>query len=561
MGRRVRGGPAARANDRSIEHRLDLEHGPRDNHRVQSRRSAVALAALALGVAFGLSTARAPGTNTPEGGTLRIAAVLDVDSLDPALATNALSWAIEFGTCSNLMSFADAPAPLGDTVVPEAAAGLPNVSRDGRTYVFTVRPGLRFSDGSPLTADNFARALGRVLNPAMRSPGAGFFSDVKSVSGHGLRLRIELDRPSGNLLTRLALPFACPVPLGFPVDPAGVPLMAGSGPYYVARYEPGSLLVVARNRHYGGTRPHHISSLVMTVDTNLDSDIRAVDTGQADVLGAELPFEMRDSLAQRYGVNKSRLFQIRGTFIYFLALNTSRPLFRDNVALRKAVNDVLDRTEIVKAGPGWPLSQQPTDQILPSATAGWVDHHLYPLAGGNLALARGLAAGNLRGGKAVLYTSGVPFLVNQANVIARQLSEIGLNVSVTPLAPATVDAVAGTRGAPYDMVLTRYNPLYPDPADVIVRLLDGANARGSMGNTNFAYFDNPTYNRRIEAADELSGDSRLRAFSLLDADIMRNAAPWAPLYEGSSWLFVSKRVGCLKLHPEFRLDLAAVCLR
>src|SRR5262249_17180910 len=83
------------------------------------------------------------------------------------------------------------------------------------------RSGLRFSDGSPLRAANFARALGRVLNPAMRSPGAEFFADVKSVTAHGLRLRIELSKPSGDLLTRLALPFACPVPLGFPIDPAG----------------------------------------------------------------------------------------------------------------------------------------------------------------------------------------------------------------------------------------------------------------------------------------------------------------------------------------------------
>jgi peptide/nickel transport system substrate-binding protein len=527
---------------------------------VHPRRFAVALIAFAVAVSTSLGAERAPGTTTPTGGTLRVAAVVDVDSLDPALATSALTWAIEYGTCANLMTFADAPAPQGDAVRPEAAAGLPKLSRNGRTYVFTVRTGLRFSDGSPLTAANFARALGRDQSPAMRSPGAEFFSDVTRVSAHGLRLRIELSRPSGDLLTRLALPFACPVPLGFPVDPAGVPLTVGSGPYYVAQHDPGSLLVVARNRYYRGSRPHHVGGLVMTVNSNLDDDIRAVDTGQADVLGAELPFDARNSLAQRYGVNHSQLFRVRGTFIYFLALNSSRPLFNDNVALRKAVNFALDRTEIVKAGPGWPLAQEPTDQILPRAVPGWVDHRIYPLAGANLTLARGLAAGNLRGGKAVLYTSQVPFLVDQANLIAGQLSQIGLDVTVTPLAPATLDVIAGTPGAPYDMLLTRYSPLYLDPAQVIVTLLAGENARKPAGNTNFAYFDNPTYNQRMAAADQLSGAARLRAFSELDADIMRDAAPWAPLYEGSSWLFVSKRVGCLKLQPEFRLDYPAVCL-
>jgi hypothetical protein len=59
----------------------------------------------------------------------------------------------------------------------------------------------------------------------------------------------------------------------------------------------------------------------------------------------------------------------------------------------------------------------------------------------------------------------------------------------------------------------------------------------------------------------LRGSARLRAFSKLDADIMRDRAPWAPLYETSAWLLVSKRVGCLKVQAVFIRDLAAMCLR
>ena len=245
---------------------------------------------------------------------------------------------------------------------------------------------------------------------------------------------------------------------------------------------------------------------------------------------------------------------------YFLALNTSRPLFRGNVALRKAVNLALDRTAIAKAGPGWPRSHQPTDQILPHWMPGWSDERIYPLRAPNLQRARSLANGNLRGGKAVLYTSQIPFLVDQANLIARQLSEIGLEVTVTPLAPAVIDARAGTPGAPYDLLLTRYFVQYPDPADVMIRLLAGEQARQPVGNTNHAYFDNPAYDRRMAAANRLAAAPRRKAFSELDAAIMRDAAPWAPLYEGSTWLFLSNRVGCVKLHPVFRMDLAAMCL-
>src|SRR5215469_2066956 len=123
---------------------------------------------------------------------------VDIGPLDPALARG-LNAPLFYWTCATLEVFADAPAPAGKTVVPEAAAGPPQVSPDGLTYVFTVRPGLRFSDGSALTAANFARALGRVKDQAMGSPGAWLFSDVREVRASGLRLRITLTEPSGDL--------------------------------------------------------------------------------------------------------------------------------------------------------------------------------------------------------------------------------------------------------------------------------------------------------------------------------------------------------------------------
>jgi ABC-type oligopeptide transport system substrate-binding subunit len=110
------------------------------------------------------------------------------------------------------------------------------------------------------------------------------------------------------------------------------------------------------------------------------------------------------------------------------------------------------------------------------------------------------------------------------------------------------------------MLLAGFPLDYPDPADALVRLLGGANARKPSGNDNYAYFDEPAYNKRMAEADRLSGAARMRAFSKLDADIMRNEAPWAPIYEDSKWLLVSSRVGCLKTQPVFVRDLGAMCL-
>jgi peptide/nickel transport system substrate-binding protein len=508
----------------------------------------------------GVGPERAPGTTARQGGTLRIVTVGEFRTPDPAITpAGPGGWGpLWYGLCATLMAFRDLPAPSGRTVEPEAAVAPPSVSRDGRTYTFIVRRGLRFSDGTPLTAKNFAHALGRVRDPAMRSAGASLFSDVENVDASRRRLVIKLRKPSGDLPMRLALQYACPVPLNFPVDPAGVELTDGSGPYYIAGKEPGKQLVLERNRYYRGTRPRVVDRVVITFSGDLASNIAEVAEGRADILATEIAAEYRDDLARRYGVNKSQFFRTRGWSIRTIAFNTSRPLFRNNAPLRKAINLALDRTALGGEGA--------TDQILTHWMPGWVDHRNYPLAGPKLRLARDLAKGSLRTGKAVLWAAPGPArplreAADHAEVIRRNLEEIGLEVEVQTLSNAVADTRASIPGAPYDMILRTWVLNYPDPADLIIRLLGGENASKPAGNTNHAYFDVSLYNRRMAAADRLAGPARARAFSELDRDIMVNAAPWAPLFEGSSTLFVSTRVGCLKTHPVFRLDYAAVCVR
>jgi peptide/nickel transport system substrate-binding protein len=524
-------------------------------------RRIAAIVALVLGVAVGVGAERAPGTTARQGGTLRV--VLGGDRggapFDPALMPT--EWhPLWHPTCATLTAFRDAPAPGGFQVEPEAAAGPPVVSRDGRTYTFTIRPGLRFNDGSPVRAVNFAHALDRVLNPAMRAEGAAaeLYTDVKRVwpSRGGRLLHIELTRPSGDLLMRLALAYACPVPLGFPVDPAGVELNFGSGPYYLASHEPGKRIVLERNPYYRGSRPHWVDRVEFTIGGDIDANIKAVAEDRADVVLIQGPFT--DDLARRYGVNKGQYFQISGAAIQEIVMNTSRPLFRGNSALRRAVNFAIDRPAIMRARDR-PATYRPTDQILTHWMPGWVDHRLYPLMGPNLPRAKSLAEGHVRSGKAVLYTS--PGNLDAANVIVRNLREIGLDVEVKTLSDAVINARVSTPGEPYDMGLWANGLDYPDPASLIIRLLGGENARKPTGNLNHAYFDVPAYNKRMRAADRLAGAARARAFSKLEADIMRNEAPWAPLWEGVTGVFVSTSVGCLKAHPAWGMDLAAICLR
>ena len=106
--------------------------------------------------------------------------------------------------------------PGSNRVIPEAAEALPTISRDRRTYVFTIRKGLRFSDGTPVTAAHFAFGLARAFGPGFGSP-AAFMSDIvgaksviegravtlAGVRARGRTLTISLTRPQPALLARL----------------------------------------------------------------------------------------------------------------------------------------------------------------------------------------------------------------------------------------------------------------------------------------------------------------------------------------------------------------------
>jgi peptide/nickel transport system substrate-binding protein len=536
----------------------------------------VALAATLM-LLLGVPAGSAPVGRASTGGALTFVLVGGGPGtvlLDPALAVAGYE-PFRYATCSTLMAFRDAPGQEGYSVRPEAATGLPQVSADGLSYVFTVRKGLRFSDGSPLTAANFVRALVRVLSPTMASPGADLYSDIRRVSAKGDRLRIVLRQPTGDLEARLALMYACPVPLGFPIDPAGVPLMVGSGPYYVTQPSP-TQVVLVRNRYYHGDLPHRLSRFEFAFADNLDDAIHEVETGDADVLLTEIPGDVRKVLEQQYGIDRQQLFRESGLYTEALVLNTSSPLFHDNLPLRKAVNLAIDRPAVIAQTLGGPLSDTPTDQILPSRTPGWVNYHLYPLTGPDLAAAQPLAAGHLRGGIAVLYTTPDTFHPAMAAVIADDLAKIGLTVEVKQFAAPVMMSKVETRGEPFDMVLgdwgsQLYGPrglpeleapiVYPDPAQMLVRYLDGENARKPTGNTNVSYLDLPAYNQRLAAASSLSGPARFQTFSRIEADIMREQAPWAPLWQGSSWTLVSKRVGCFHRRPVVGIVWGDLCLR
>jgi ABC-type transport system substrate-binding protein len=469
--------------------------------------------------------------------------------------------------CASLLRTADMPLPAGFRIVPELATAFPEVSRDRRTYTFTIRRGLRFSTGAPVTAADVAYTIDRLLR--LKSPSSGAFAGIagaeavlagraRRVSGiavAGRTLRIRLAQPDGGFAANGAASL-CVVPVGTPLQPGGLtPPIPSAAPYYVSEYVPAQRIVLDRNTYYRGSRPRTVDRFVFDLSVDDNQALDEVVAGTADYAWVpESDYASRDAeFVRRFGVNRTRFFVEPGTFLRLFFFNTTRALFRDNAPLRRAVSLALDRDSLVRQL--GPHTAVPADHYLLPIMPGYRPVRLYPA----LAAARRLAARHTRGGKLVLYVNDRPDLPAVAQIVKQDLARIGLDVEIRVFPGGTLyfQKLANPK-APFDMAWVGESVLGPDAGSLLGPLFDGSTI-GKPGNLNLSYFNSPKWNAALRSAAGLTGDARDRAFGQLDVALARDEAPAAAWAIDNTQTLVSGRTGCVIANPY--LDLAAVCLK
>ncbi len=342
-------------------------------------------------------------------------------------------------------------------LVHEAAAGLPLISADGKTYTITVEPGFKFSDGSPVTAANFAYAINRALKPQMSSPADhlhrrtssarrtssnGTAATASGVQVDGDKLIITLVQPAGDFLARLAMPWFQAIKTDMPINPSGVSVYPSAGPYYVSARVAHSSITLQRNPFYAGSRPANADTIQYTIGNTLAAQELRVINGQTDLGG--FPAADAATLAATYGVNApdGQFHVSPQNTMWYVNLNTSRAPF-NNPNLRKAVNYAIDRPALAAQMGAYAAS--PTDQILPPGIRGYHDADIYPLSGPDLAKAIALAGNSC--GTVKLWSFNTSFGPAWANVLKSNLEQIGCTVQVT-LLDRVVQTTEGGKLAP-----------------------------------------------------------------------------------------------------------------
>jgi ABC-type oligopeptide transport system substrate-binding subunit len=529
------------------------------------RRLSFALAMLVTGTVLlgGVGLAH-PATSFRKGGTLRVSFPIDVDVIDPALAYSGHLWMLEYPTCAKLFNYPDAAGAAGTRLVPEVVDRF-TVSNDRRTYTFMLKKTFRFHTGARVTAQSFADAFNRDAQPRLASPATAYMREIvgatsvidgkaQSISGvrvlDRFRLQIRLTKPVGDFPARLSMPFFCPILPHTPSTEINDP--AGSGPYYLQERVVNRRIVLKRNPFYRGDRPANVDEAVLTL-RSYEACVVAVEQDRIDYClpGIE---QVPQRLADRYGINRpgGQFFVTPFLGTVFVAFNHDRPAFKGpgQIPLEKAINYAIDRPEMARKL-GY-LGATPTDQMLPPALAR--PAIIYPLKGADPAAARKwLARATIKPSTLVLYANNTSQFVALAQTLVHDLKQIGIDVQVKYFYFNVVAAKLAARGEPFDLALTGWTADYGDAASFFVPLLYRGSGEQGIN------LDDPRVDRRIEAANRLTGEVRRRAWADLDVDLMRDNPPWAPLANNQIRTFVSRSTGCVLEHPVYGFDIAAAC--
>ncbi len=500
-----------------------------------------------------------------KGGTLRINVPdTDFEYVDPGLSYDTLGWSMMYATNMMLANYPEKEGAAGSKLYPEAAEAFPTISKDGKTYTWTIRSGLKFSDGSAVTAASFKRAIERNLSPKMAqgSPmgvnigidgliaGGTAYLEGKSeslsgVTAKGQTLTVKLTKADPTFVSMMAMQWYTAVKADTPFTDKGLDTYPSAGPYYIKARDVGKSLLLVRNPHYKGDRPANPDEIVFTVNVDVNQSLLQVKAGQSD-LTLGLPSTSHDALGQEFGVNKGRYFVGAETCVLYTAINTSRAPF-STLAARKAANWGIDRPALVRISGKYAGKRH--DQVLVPGVPGFTPFKMYAIKGADVAKAKSVG-GSAITGTVTIFHSTSSTATQRAQVVQYNMKQIGFEVKLKPTPGSVYYKTLGTKGVDMDLAFAGWCADYNDPFDFINVLLDG-NTIQESNNVNFAYLNDAGLNAKMKAAANLLGEERYAAYGKLDLEVMRDHAPWAPYMIPNARYLVSSRATNVIHQPYF----------
>jgi ABC-type transport system substrate-binding protein len=474
-----------------------------------------------------------------------------------------------------LLAYSTAPGSTG-VLIPDLAMAVPLAEDKGRTYTFTLRPGLRYWTGRPVRASDVRRGLEvaarsspiafglRSLRGASACPSPHAACDLSAAVTSNDRARTITFHLSGRdpeLLYQLASSRLAPAPsLREPVP--------GTGPYRIARIVPGRLIDLERNPYYrpwapAAQPPGFPDRILWETGRNPVEGVRAVLAGTADY-SFDSPTPEQATFIRLHAPGQLHVEPVAG--VQFAFLNTRVPPF-DDVRARRALNFATDRRAIARrvgVGTGKPLCQ-----VIPSTILGHLPYCPYtrnPVSSGrwsgpDLRRARALVAASGTRGMRITYYAGAdqPDTMVSDREIARTLRRLGYRVRFRVLSG---ERWFRTVSDPRRHAQIGTGDIWADYPSASPWLVFGLGCKtfdpGNPSRTfNDAEFCDATVDRWARRAIQLETSDPAAAGRLWARTDRRvtDLAPWVPVIQPSEVDFVSSRVGNYRYLPTIGLLL------
>jgi peptide/nickel transport system substrate-binding protein len=283
-------------------------------------------------------------TGTPtSGGNLVYERQAEVQTLDPLGILNGNGDIFSYNLIYSGLVRSD---PNGSTKLEGSLADSWKVSNKGKTYTFHLRPGIKFSNGQPVTAQDVAWSLNRFGNPkvnaAMSSVAIGYGNATVLDSSH---VQVKLAKPVAAFLYNISIwpAFILPKNLVEKQGKAFYKHPVGTGPFVVKEFAKGSHITYVRNPNYWEQGKPYLNSVRFNFATDANSRILALRGGSAQIMDG-VPFSQINSLQADKNVE---IQSAKVPLFLGLWLNHTRKPFTD-INVRKAMQYALDRQKMNK---------------------------------------------------------------------------------------------------------------------------------------------------------------------------------------------------------------------
>ncbi len=569
-----------------------------------SGTSTTAVQGNAQGTGSGFPTKTPLNPSTAKGGTLNIGSAGDVDYLDPARTYYAFSQDIHQLITRGLLTYPDGTGSNALTPTGDIATGPATPTNGGKTWSYTLKKGIKFQDGTPVTAQSIKYAIERTFATSVINGGPSYFATFLCPGGenksgacptyggpykgksslYGLS---TIQTPSANkIVFTLNQPFSewnyvmtllgtSPVEVSVDQNPktGGANYnnhVQATGPYEIASYVANKHIDLVRNPEYNpatdGTRPALPNKIDITTSYDSPTLDNAIISGAADldIGGTGVQPATQAKILSTPSLKARALDPITGFTRYVSILSESPPF--NNINCRKAVEWAMSKPEQQDAR-GGVYGGAIATTLGPPTLAGWKNFNEYPGTQAGPVIAKAKAAltacGEPNGFHTTIVVTNQGKGPQQAQFLQQDLKKVGITATIKEFDPATyyssvVGVPANIKKDGYGLAFAGWGPDWPAPYGFFENIVDPRKIL-PQGNSNYGACNDPHITSLIQSAlKQTSPAAEYPYWQQVDQTVLKDACDAPFTYDKALDLF-SSRLKNVYIEPTFGIvDLRTV---